>query len=98
MNTTSHIKEIIRKIKRNVPFVNIKKVVKIEPKVRYFLPVKFHPFLMGMSLKNKKLIIKVNNNATLMELQNFYRKSILNYLQNALPENCKINDVIFKSI
>lgn len=98
MRSTLHIKDVIKKIRRIPPFVNVKKVVKIEPNVMYFLPEKFHKFLMGMTLRNKKLTINVSNNAVLMELQNFYKDNMLTYLQNVLPQGCEINSVVFKNI
>lgn len=98
MRSTLHIRDIIKKVKRNTPFVNVEKVVKIEPNVMYFLPGKFHRFVAGMTLRNKKLTIKVSNNATLMELQNFYKDTMLTYLQNVLPQGCEVNSVVFKNI
>ncbi len=98
MRSTLHIKEVIKKIRRTTPFVNVKKIVKIEPNVMSFLPEKFHQFLAGMTLRNKKLMIKVSNNAALMELQNFYKDSMLTYLQNVLPAGYEVNSVVFKNI
>lgn len=98
MKPPLHIKDIIKRMKRSIPFVNVKKVMKVEPNVMTFLPQKFHPFITGMTLRNKKLTIKVNNNATMMELQNFYARGMLNYLQNVLPEECEIKNVVFKNV
>ncbi|MFN7182161.1 MAG: hypothetical protein ACK4NF_05740 [Planctomycetota bacterium] len=97
-HNTFHIKDIIKKIRKQGEFVNLPKVSRIEPVVKNFLPEKFHSYLGGVNLRGKKLTIKIINNSALMELDSFYKEPLLNFLNNNLPESYRIKNIVFKNV
>ncbi len=98
MDSTFHIKDIIKKIKKQDGFINLQKVCRIEPVVKSFLPQKFHSLLRSVNLRRQKLTIKINNNSALMELDNFYKQPLLHYLNDNLPQTYKVKGIVFKSV